>query len=175
MWVPNLEDVQEILGKVESEFNNSGGGLSLSFTEFTKFFDLENEIVEVIFQKLLATGRYQLSEHTDLSTGELINRLQIHEKYLRNYWLLSVLDPTEAQALLELGTLFKTPFNSRIKNLEIEDNHLVKLTIQEEPFHTLPSLIEKFECLKSLKIHGCKLSSLSDTIGNLTQLKVLDL
>ena len=170
-----MEDEQELFVKIEKEFDNSGGGLSLSIKEFAEYFDIKDEAAEEIIQKLLASKRYQISEQIDSSSGKGIERLHIHSKYSQNYWLKSVLSLGEAQALLELGALLREPFDSRIKNLEIKNQHLVGLILQDQDLPTLPPIISSLTYLKILKLQRCKITSLPDTIGNLTQLKELDL
>jgi len=170
-----MEDEQELFVKIEKEFDNSGGGLALSIREFAEYFDIKDETAEEIIQKLLASKRYQISEQIDSSSGKGIERLHIHTKYSRNYWLKSVLPLGEAQALLELGALLRESFDSWIKNLKIKNHHLVELILQDQDLPTLPPIIGNLTYLEILKLQRCKLTSLPETIGNLTQLKELDL
>ena len=166
---------QELVKKVQDEYNNSGGALSFNFEEFCEFFKLEAPVAEHLIEELCATGWFQFTKTVDSSSGEESNRLQIRSKYRRNFWLYSELVPKEAKVILELGALLKNPLNSRIKNLEIEDQHIVKLILQDQDLHTIPSSIGNLTHLKILKIQRCKLTSLPETIGNLKSLKELDL
>ncbi len=176
----NVEQIVEkeeenLLEIVEKEFINSGGNLCLNIKEFEEYFELEGEVAEKIIEELITSEWYHITKTMDPTTGKETDRLEIHPKYLRNYWLYSVLIQNEAKALLEVASLFKEPLNSQIENLEIKNQHLVKLIIQDQEIISLPVSIRDFRYLEVLDLQRCKLTYLPETIGSLSKLKMLDL
>ncbi|NHJ02070.1 MAG: leucine-rich repeat domain-containing protein [Candidatus Heimdallarchaeota archaeon] len=170
-----LEKESTLFRKIHDEFLNSGGNLSLDITEFSEHFGSEKKLTDSIVEKLCNTGFYELSGSPDTISSQEKKRVQVHSRFRANFWLFSVLTEIEAKALLELGALLKTPFNKSIRNLEISDLHLRRLTIQSEPITSLPESIGDFEYLERLKIQSCLLKTIPDTIGNLKNLTLLDL
>ncbi len=165
----------DLLKHIHQEFNNSGGHLSLSIKEFSNYFQLKEAISEKLIGELLSTGHYQFIKQFDFLLGKECKRLEIHPKYLQNYWLRSFLIPSEATALLELGSQLEFPLNSKIRNLEIKDQHLLRLTLIGHNIGSLPPIISVFKYLEVLKLQRCQLTSLPDSFGDLLNLKVLDL
>lgn len=47
---------QDLLQKVQVEFHNSGGNLSLTLEEFCDYFILETSVAEAVITGLCATG-----------------------------------------------------------------------------------------------------------------------
>ncbi|PWI48878.1 hypothetical protein CEE45_04785 [Candidatus Heimdallarchaeota archaeon B3_Heim] len=166
---------QELLQKIQREFHNSGGTLSLTFDEFLDFFKLETAVAEELIRVLCSTGWFEIVGYVDPGTAEDSIRLQLDAKYQRNYWLYSVLVQHEAYALLDLGGQMDTPYNSGMIHLDIKDQHLVGLFIEKQELQTLPISFGSLAHLKSLKLTCCQLRSLPDSFGNLTQLTRLDL
>ncbi|MHA1977964.1 MAG: leucine-rich repeat domain-containing protein [Candidatus Hodarchaeales archaeon] len=164
-----------LIEQIQEEYHNSGGNLSLTIEEFADYFQFEAHLTEKLIEELISTGHYQIINSFDFFLGKDCDRVQIHPLYQQNYWLFSLLVPNEAKALLELGFLLKHPFNSRIKNLEIKDQHLIRLTLLGHDICSFSPMIEAFHHLEVLEIQRCQLTSIPDSIGSLPKLKILDL
>ncbi|MHA2227386.1 MAG: leucine-rich repeat domain-containing protein [Candidatus Hodarchaeales archaeon] len=169
-----MESERELLLRIQKEFDDSAGTLTLSISEFTSFFHLSETSTMEIIEKLVDTGYYELKKEWN-NIGEKIERIQLKESYTRNYWVKEELVEKEANVLLEIGQLLSTPFNTQIKHVTIKDNHLIKLDLRNQQLLILPDTIDVFTHLRELRLQNTKLTSIPETIGNLNQLKILDL
>ena len=168
------EENRQLLKRIEQEFDHSGGKLALSKSEFTAFFKLKKEDTTKIIEKLIATGRYSFIKDLDERTEQEVERIQVHPVYARNYWIRSILDRHEANALIEIGALLEFPINSGIRHLEeVVDRHAIRLKLSRQRLTSLPDTIGDFPYLTELKLQDNRLESLPDTIGNLQSLQEL--
>ena len=72
------ERFNELMKRIIKEYDKTGGNLALSGIEFARYFDVDEEIIPVLFNKMIATGRFTLRKEEDLDTGEEVERIQIH-------------------------------------------------------------------------------------------------
>ncbi len=167
--MPN--DIEQLVKKVRDEYEKSAGELALTKQEFQGYFKLNVAMTTRIMDELLTTGRFKLVPD-QLTGGE---RFQIHPKYKRNYWLKSVLVEEEAEVLLDLGAQLDHPFNTDIKQIQIEQQHIVGLKLLNQYLKTIPESLGELSQLRTLDLQNNQLISLPKTIGKLIELTTLDL
>lgn len=171
----NKNEEQKVLQKIRQEYDNSMGALALSREEMAAYFQIDQEMILRIIDLVTTTGKYELQNVSDGLTGEEVERLQIHSKYQRNYWLKGQLVPEEAKILLELGTLLAHPFNTRRKQIEIENRRVVGLDLRHQNLVHIPDSIGELTKLRTIILKDNRLKTLPESIGKLINLKTLDI